>query len=231
MCNSGADVVKWRRRKKAEKRLKRKELADVKKIDEITKLELKKDANRLLEFLRDKDARVRWYAARGILRILVHDVQNKKVDERIVNALAEVLRKDKDFETRIKAAKALAYCFYSKNAERALLDALKDERREVAIEAACSLGELISRKVRRKPIENLKLRALLKIIGRLMERGIRLPLGGFDLLVYSFLYGSFKRYCPRSDRDIKRVMYVEKIANSLKDVEDIREIAKILNLL
>ena len=221
-----------RRRKKAEKRLKRKKLADVKKIDEITKLELKKDVDRLLEFLKDKNARVRWYAARGILRILVQfDVQNKKVDERVVNALAEVLRKDKDFETRIKAAKALAYCFYSENAERALLDALKDERREVAIEAARSLGELISRKVRRKPMENVKLRALLKIIGGLVKRDIRLPLGGFDLLVYSFLYGSFKRYCPRSDRDIKRIRYVEKIANSLKDVEDIREIAKILNLL
>ncbi|RLG70045.1 MAG: hypothetical protein DRO04_02450, partial [Candidatus Iainarchaeum archaeon] len=99
-----------RRRKKAEKRLKRKKLADVKKIDEITKLELKKDVDRLLEFLKDKNARVRWYAARGILRILVQfEVQNKKIDERIVNALAEVLRKDKDFETRIKAARALAY--------------------------------------------------------------------------------------------------------------------------
>ena len=224
--------MKWRRRKKAEKRLKRKELADIRKIDEITKLELKKDVDRLLEFLKDKDARVRWYAARGILRILVQfDAQNKKIDERVVNALAEVLRKDKDFETRIKAARALAYCFYSKNAERALLDALKDERRDVAIEAACSLGELTIRKAERNIVDRIKLQTILRIIGRLMKRDVRLPLGGFDLLGYSFLYGGFKDYCPRSDRDIKRVRYVEKIANSLKDVEDIREIAKILNLL
>ena len=222
--------MRRRRKEKKVEKIRKKPVDE--KIDNIVKLELKKDLHALLEFLKDKNARVRWYAARGILRILVQfAVQNKKIDERIINALAEVLRKDKDFETRIKAVRALGCCFYSENAERALLDALKDKRKGVAIEAAYALGYLAMKRAKGDPIINTRLDAIMEVIENLKERKVRLTMGGVDLLIYSFLYGKFRKYCPKSIEDKERIDYVVRVGSSLKKVKDIREIAKILNLL